>query len=106
MSPQDIAIAGGSIIGAAAFLKAALYIAYGVRFVVHKLDQIDEITQRELSHNHGTSIKDDVHGLAVSIGSLQRESDEERRRVNAVLGLAAEHHPEAAALYLALRRNL
>jgi len=38
-----------------------------------KMDAIDNIITRELEHNHGSSIKDDVYGLAVAFGKLQRE---------------------------------
>jgi len=102
---EVVLIVVGGLIGLAGLVRSVVYLVRGARWLVHKLDAIDEVTQRELTHNHGTSMKDDVHGLALSIGELQRARDDERKRVNAVLRLAAEHHPEAAAMYLALRRD-
>lgn len=64
------------ILGTAALLAA---IAYLVRFLV-KVGRVGravfEIVDRELTHNHGTSIKDDVYGTAVALGKLQREVDQ------------------------------
>lgn len=94
-----------TVVAAAAVAAALVYFARLTRKAVHKLDAIDELTSRELNHNHGGSMKDDMHGLAVTIGQLQRDRDEERDRFNAVLVLAATHHPEAAHLYLALIDN-
>lgn len=70
-----------------------------------RLKAIDERTERELEHNHGSSMKDDVYGLAISIGELQRGRDEDRARVDTLLGIAAVHHPDFAPMYLALRSN-
>lgn len=89
----------------AAALAAALYLGRLVRSIVHKVDQINDLTSRELEHNHGGSMKADVHGVAIAVGELQRDRDEERQRINAVLGLAAAHHPDAKHLYLALLRK-
>lgn len=96
----------------AACTAALVYFGHLIRKAVHKLDrvdaavdQIDELTQRELQHNHGGSMKDDAHGMAVSLGILQRDRDDEIARLNRFAELAAEHHPEAAPLYLALLRR-
>ena len=87
-----------AIILAAAVLAALLALWRGVRALVRKLDAIDslpakvaaldslpakvaaleELVRRELTHNHGSSIKDDVHGLAVGMGSLGRDLDQLR----------------------------
>lgn len=82
------------------------YLGRGVRNVVQAIAVIQDIVQRELEHNHGSSMKDDTHGMAVAIGKLQRDRDddrrraaEERRRLNWALRLAAKHHPEDAWLY-------
>lgn len=63
-----------------------------------RLKAIDVRTARELDHNHGSSIKDDTHGTARAVGLLTR-------RLDTFLGVAAIHHPEHAALYLALRSD-
>lgn len=34
---------------------------------------------RELKHNGGSSIKDDITGLAIAFGHLQRQQDETRQ---------------------------
>lgn len=106
-------------------LYASIVVGLGIianraRKAVHVFDvllglvkDVDHRTARELEHNHGGSMKDDMTGLAVSMGDLQRRQDEsearaqaDRTAVNAALTLAAKHHPEDAALYLALRRSL
>lgn len=98
-----LTIVGGTV-ALASMVKAVAFLARGGRRLVHKLDAIDQLLTQELTHNHGSSIKDDVHGLALSIGEMQRDRDEDNERLNALLRLAAEHHPTAAQMYLALRR--
>lgn len=63
-----------------------------------RLKAIDERTERELDHNHGSSIKDDTKGTAIAVGQMQR-------RLDTFLAVAAVHHPEHAQLYLALRSD-
>lgn len=41
------------------------------------IKRIDRRT-RELEHNGGNSIKDDVYGLSLAVGHLQRHHDETR----------------------------
>ena len=62
------------------------------------IKRIDERTAKELEHNGGGSIKDDVYGIAVATSYLER-------RFDALATIAAVHHPEHAHLYLALRSN-
>jgi len=57
----------------AAALAGLVYLARLVRKAVIKLDAIDKLTSRELERNHGSSMKDDVHGMAIALGILQRE---------------------------------
>lgn len=103
---QLVLVILGGVVTLAAAAQGAAYLARGLVAVVHKVDQINDLTQRELTHNHGTSMKDDTYGMALAIGQLQRDRDDEHERVNRLLTIAAEHHPENAALYLALRRPL
>lgn len=84
----------------AAGVAGAVYLARGIRNVVQAIAAIQHIVERELEHNHGSSMKDDTHGMAVAIGKLQRDRDDDRRRLNRALQLAAKHHPEDAWLYL------
>lgn len=76
------------------------YLVKKGRDVVRAIAAIQHIVERELEHNHGSSMKDDTHGMAVAIGKLQRDRDDDRRRLNRALRLAAKHHPEDAWLYL------
>lgn len=62
-------------------------IALVLSVVVGRVDR----RTRELKHNGGGSVKDDVTGLALSVGHLQRAHDETRERVDLVLVLLTEH---------------
>lgn len=72
MTPDVIVLWGGA--GA-----AALWMLKLLRQLVLKLDSLDKLASKELEHNHGSSVKDDVHGIAVSVGYLQREVGRLRR---------------------------
>lgn len=63
----------------AAGVAALLYLARqarrafrAIRDGLQLLGVATDIVTRELEHNHGSSIKDDVHGTAVAVGQLQR----------------------------------
>lgn len=84
----------------AAGLAGLIFLATKVRDVVQSIVAIQHIVERELEHNHGTSMKDDTHGMAVAIGKLQRDRDDDRRRLNRALRTIAKHHPEDAWLYI------
>lgn len=66
LTGEDIALYGAAGAAIVWFLKL-------VRDLVLKLDRLDRLASKELEHNHGSSVKDDVHGIAVSVGLLQRE---------------------------------
>lgn len=96
----------------AAVVAGVLYLGAKLRRGVHIFDvllqlvrDVDHRTSRELDHNHGGSMKDDVTGMAVSVGKLQRDQDRDAARLDAALAIAARHHPDDAALYLALQRS-
>lgn len=57
----------------AAIAAAVIYLFRLLRAAVLKLDRLDKLASKELEHNHGSSMKDDVHGLAVAFGHMQRE---------------------------------
>ena len=40
------------------------------------VDSIETVITKELEHNHGSSMKDDLHGMAVSFGLTQRQVDD------------------------------
>lgn len=77
-------------VGAAALLAAILYLfnlaRKATRFVRRYLTRIRDLLEGELEHNHGSSMKDDVHGIAVSVGKLQRDVDDMRAEFDAHLG--------------------
>ena len=87
MSPLDLA---AYTVTAGAVLSAVGYIITKVRKAARSLDAIEDlvnllpdmqaIVARELEHNHGSSMKDDMHGVAVSVGKLQRRQDDLERR--------------------------
>jgi hypothetical protein len=85
---------------AAAGIAGFIYLARVVLYIARSIEAVRHLVQRELEHNHGSSMKDDVHGMAVAIGQLQRDRDDDRRRLSRALRLAAKHHPEDAWLYL------
>ena len=62
---------------AVAAVTAAIVLLYrtGVG-MVRRLDALDQLLTRELTHNHGTAMKDDLHGIAVSVGMIQRTQDD------------------------------
>jgi len=68
MSGEQILAGAGGLVALFAGARAAISLAR----VVHA---IDRVVERELEHNGGGSIKDDVHGIAVAIGHLQRRVD-------------------------------
>lgn len=68
MSAEQILAGAGGLVALFAGARAALSLAR----VVHA---IDKVVERELEYNGGGSIKDDVHGIAVAIGHLQRRVD-------------------------------
>lgn len=70
------------------------------RMVARQLRAVGDIVERELEHNHGSSIKDDVHGIAVAVGLLQRRAAELARKQKQQHGELHElrelidlHHP-------------
>lgn len=73
----------GLIVGAAALFGALAYLIRlgrrAVRFVgkgVDLLRALHSVVNHELTPNHGTSIKDDVYGIAVAVGLLSRDFEE------------------------------
>lgn len=62
-----------SVVAYGAAAAAVVWFLKLLRQLVLKLDRLDRLASKELEHNHGSSVKDDVHGIAVSVGYLQRE---------------------------------
>lgn len=65
-----------AIAATAAALAAMGYIARLVRRLVRIAAAVEHVVTNELTHNHGSSIKDDVYGIAVAVGELSRRVDE------------------------------
>lgn len=63
-------------ITAAAVLAALVYLGKKLLVIVQAVLAIHAIVQRELEHNHGSSIKDDIYGMARSFGETQRLLDD------------------------------
>lgn len=84
-----------AIIGSAATLAALVIIGRAIRsagrwlaHMTRMVRAIEHVVQRELDHNHGSSLKDDVTGIALAVGKLGRQVDD----------LAVEHRDDTAAL--------
>lgn len=90
---------------AAAGVAGLLYLSGKVRSAFRAIDAIQHLVERELDHNHGSSMKDDIHGMAVAIGILQRDREEDRELLDHALTLAQKHHPDDAWLYIRRKRT-
>lgn len=66
-------------ITAATLLTALGYLARKLRRIGQIVGAAHRLLQLELEHNHGGSIKDDITGMAVSIGRVDREVTDLRR---------------------------
>lgn len=81
-------VAAEFVILAAAAVAATAALWKTMRQLVRKLDALDSLpgrmarleslVNRELTHNHGSSIKDDMTGLAVGMGHLSRTVEQLR----------------------------
>lgn len=87
MTPADASTVAAGIAAAVGLLVACWT---GLRRLIRRLDRVDEVLRRELDHNHGSSIKDDVHGVAVAshesnrkLDNLSDQVDVLRRRLDA-----------------------
>lgn len=71
----------------AAGLAAALYLGRKLVRFLRALDRLSRLVEHELTNNGGSSMKDDVHGIAVNVGMLQREFHELGKRVETLEAL-------------------
>lgn len=67
---------GAQAAALAVAVAAVLYLAKLARTAFRWLEAIHGVVDKELTHNHGSSIKDDTHGMAVALGEVQRRVDE------------------------------
>lgn len=66
----------GWVLASAALIAALIYLIRGARKVLRIVRAIQNVVEGELEHNHGSSMKDDVHGIAVTVGNLARDVDD------------------------------
>lgn len=71
-----------SVVAAAAFLTATAYLFRLLREAVRRLLALNELAEQELTRNHGSSMKDDIHGIAVTVGLLSRDVEDLTKRFN------------------------
>lgn len=65
-------------------LVALAWLIPRIRAAFRALDAVETIVTRELTHNHGSSIKDDSVGTAVAVQHANRRLDALEDRVAAV----------------------
>lgn len=97
---MSLSLTWEGIVAAAAVAAALLYLLKIGRAAAVKLDRIWQLADSELTHNHGSSIKDDVYGTAIAVGKAQREIERLNKRVDRIAHVAAKNHPADAADYL------
>lgn len=85
--------ASAGLVGLTALLTALGYVIRKLRKAARVLDAIDRVVHRELTHNHGSSIKDDAVGTALSVGHLSRTVDDLVHRVSDLERTRDLHHP-------------
>lgn len=77
--PRNFAEFVAWVVGLAALVTATLYLLGRVRLAFRWVEQIHDLTTRELEHtgnpDDDSTMKDDLHGIAVSLGRLQRRVD-------------------------------
>lgn len=73
---DHLASLGAQTAALAAAVMAGLYLFRKARKAFQWIETVHRITTRELTHNHGSSMKDDTHGLAVALGEVQRRMDD------------------------------
>jgi hypothetical protein len=76
--PQLVALVAGSVV----VLSGVGYLFGRLRAVFRFVETIHHITTKELEANHGGSMKDDLSGVAVAVGKLQRRVDTIEKRYN------------------------
>lgn len=75
----------GGIVALAALLAALGALGRHLARMARILRAVGRLVEGELEHNHGGSMKDDVYGIAVSVGELGREVTDLNERLTAHL---------------------
>jgi hypothetical protein len=70
-------VAAAGLVGALAYLGKRVF-----QPTIRRVRAIAHVIDRELDYNHGGSIKDDVHGIAVTVGQLSRDVTDLTERFN------------------------
>lgn len=76
-----------SIVGGAGLIGACAYLWRVGRNLARVLNTILTIVRRELEGNHGSSMKDDMTGVAYTVGMLWRRVEDLERHQR-------RHHPD------------
>lgn len=82
--------------GWAAGLAGLLYLGRKVLTFLRLLDRVAAVIARELEHNGGSTIRDDVHSIAVHVGQLEAGIDELRTRMGTLEALRILGYQEPA----------
>lgn len=69
----------------AAGVAGLLYLGQRARRAVRALEALQRLVSHELTHNHGSSIKDDTHGIAVSTKQISDAVDELRAGLTEIM---------------------
>ena len=92
------------LITAAAAAAALLYLLGLLLKIALRVDAIGTLVRRELAGEHdGSTIKDDVHGMAVALGKMQRDREEDRMLIDLALRRLLRDHPADLELMRAVR---
>lgn len=69
----------------AAGLAGLIYLGQRARTAMRAIEALQRVVSHELTHNHGTSIKDDTYGIAVSTKQISDAVDELRTGLSAIV---------------------
>ena len=71
-----LVVAGLSAIGVVfKWVRGGFRKVEDVARLIAMTEQLKDVIDRELNHNHGSSLKDDVHGIAVSVHRAHNRID-------------------------------
>lgn len=80
MSPGDLlawlATAGAGLAAVGYLFRKVRAFARWISTLVETAETLLALARKELEHNHGSSIKDDVHGTALSVDHLAHRVDD------------------------------
>lgn len=56
--------------------------ANSLEYLVSRVNEIEQLLAHELRHNHGSSIKDDVHGTAIALQVANQRIDDLQNQIS------------------------